>query len=250
VKLKKLKLSIIATMQRMSSWHLLFYLCLIGTCHGFLATTPLTMKRQATFSDVYCITSLGLVPIRNFRSDFTFLDQSDSERGCFDNDGRLTGNGDGYELCVVQEEDLPDVARFIVNSFGADVISLSTDLSSIERALMHPTVGLLNAYSGLVAYAEVLSGLQSRTKVRLENVNVSPPKLSGSREQKLKEAARSSLVLAVGRASKGSDWRIDVIASVELRLEVCMCFECLLYFSTVIVLFEALTHTIPLILSR
>jgi hypothetical protein len=208
----------------MSFWQELFYLCLIGTCHSFLVTTPFTVKQQAGVSDVHCITRLGLVPIRNFRSDFTFLDQSDSERGCFDKDGRLTGNGEDYELCVVQEEDLPDVARFIVNSFGADIISLSTDLSSFERSLMHPTVGLLNAYSGLVAYAEVLSGLQSRTKDRLQNVNLSPPKLLGSREEKLKQAARSSLVLAVGRASKGSDWRIDVIASVELRLEVCMCF--------------------------
>jgi hypothetical protein len=112
------------------------------------------------------------------------------------------------------------VARFVVNSFGAEAISLSSDLNSFERALMHPTVGLLNAYSGLVAYAEVLSGLQSRTKDRLTNTDISAPELSGTREEKLKQAARSSLVLAVGRASKGSDWRIDVIASVELRLEV------------------------------
>lgn len=194
-----------------------FLLCLIGTCHGFLGTIPLAVKRQAGFWNVHDLTSLDLVPIRNFRSDITFLDQSDS---CFDNDGRLVGNGEGYELCVVQEEDLPDVARFVINSFGAEAISLSSDLNSFERLLMHPTVGLLNAYSGLVAYAEVLSGLQSRTKDRLKNIDISAPKLSGTREEKLEQAARSSLVLAVGRASKGSDWRIDVIASVELRLEV------------------------------
>lgn len=195
----------------------LLLLCLIGTCHGFLGTIPLDVKRLAGFSNMHDLTSLDLVPIRNFRSDITFLDQSNS---CFDNDGRLIGNGEGYELCVVQEEDLPDVARFVVNSFGAEAISLSSDLNSFERALMHPTVGLLNAYSGLVAYAEVLSGLQSRTKDRLTNTDISAPELSGTREGKLKQAARSSLVLAVGRASKGSDWRIDVIASVELRLEV------------------------------
>jgi hypothetical protein len=195
----------------------LFFLYLIFTCHGFVGTIPLAVKRQAGFSNLHDLTSLDLIPIRNFRSDITFLDQSDS---CFDNDGRLVGNGEGYELCVVQEEDLPDVARFVVNSFGADAISFSSDLNSFERVLMQPTLGLLNAYSGLVAYAEVFSGLQSRTKDRLTNTDISAPKLSGTREEKLKQAARSSLVLAVGRPSKGSDWRIDVIASVELRLEV------------------------------
>jgi ribosomal protein S18 acetylase RimI-like enzyme len=123
---------------------------------------------------------------------------------------------------LVQEEDLPDVARFVMNAFGADVISLSQDFNRFEKALMKPTIGLLNAYSGIVAYAEVLSGMQSRTRDRIENPNLDPPDLSGkSREEKLKEAARSSLVLAVGRPSHGSDWHVDVVASVELRLEPC-----------------------------
>lgn len=101
------------------------------------------------------------------------------------------------------------------------MISLSKDFNRFEQALVKPTIGLLNAYSGIVAYAEVLSGLQSRTRDRIEHPNLDPPDLSGKNsEEQLQEAARSSLVLAVGRPSQGSDWHIDVVASVELRLEV------------------------------
>jgi hypothetical protein len=135
----------------------------------------------------------------------------------------MVGNGDEppYQLCLVQQKDLPDVARFIINAFGSDVISLSTDFGRFEKALLSPKIGLVNAYSGLVAYVEVLSGLQTRTRDRIEHPNLDPPHLSGkSRDEKIQEAAKSSLVLAVGRPSQGSDWHIDVIASVELRLEV------------------------------
>ena len=120
----------------------------------------------------------------------------------------------------MQEKDLPDVSKFIVGIFGADVISISSDLNSFERALVQPSILALNAYSGMVAYAEVFSGLTSRTKDRIVSPNVAPPPLTGkSRVEKLDEAQRHSIVLALARTS--NDWHIDVIASVELRLQPC-----------------------------
>lgn len=208
----------------MSRWRDLILIVLIGTCHSFVSNTPFATNQRAC---LLSSTSLRLVPIRKFCNDLSFLDGSDSDRCCFDREGRLLvglgDDGEEYQLCVVQNEDLPDVARFVVNAFGADVISLSNDLSSLERALLQPPARIFNAYSGLMAYIEVLSGLQSRTKDRIEEADLAPPKLSGKdREEKLKQAARSSLVLAVARKSADSDWHIDVIASVELRLEVCL----------------------------
>ena len=195
---------------------------LVGSCVGFIRNTPFASERRNGRR-----TCVELVPISKFRSELTFLDATDEYRCCFDQNGTLmVGSADKppYQLCLVQQEDLPDVARFIVNAFGADVISLSKDFNRFEKALLKPKIGLLNAYSGLVAYAEVLVGLQSRTRSRIENPNLDPPDLSGkSGDEKLQEAAKSSLVLAVGRPSQGSDWHIDVVASVELRLEVSMC---------------------------
>jgi len=204
----------LVTMMRLRG---IILLTLIGGCVCFIGNANFAAQKRQT--------PLHLVPIENFRSECKFLDESDDYRCCFDKNGTLdeVANGDGpsYQLCLVQEEDLPDVARFVVNAFGADVISLSKDFSRFEQALVKPTIGLLNAYSGIVAYAEVLSGLQSRTRDRIEDPNLNKPNLSGkTREEKLKEAAKSSLVLAVARPSQGSDWHIDVIASVELRLEV------------------------------
>lgn len=192
---------------------------IIGACVGFIPNGRLPVKRRHEFR-----TSLDLVPIKNFRSECPFLDKSDDYRYCFDRNGTLqVGNNEypPFQLCLVQAADLPDVARFIVNAFGADVISLSKDFNRFEQALVKPTVGLLNAYSGIVAYAEVLSGLQARTRDRIEHPNLAPPNLTGkTKEEKIQEAQRSSLVLVVARPSQGSDWHIDVVASVELRLEV------------------------------
>lgn len=195
---------------------LLHLLLLPLASRGFICNQP---SRKSLYRETR--SSQNLVPISKFRSEITYLDQDDSIRICLDKDGRFIDD-ETYELCLVEEEDLPDLSRFIIDAFGAEAISMSGDFSSFERALMGPTVGMLNAYSGLVAFAEVLSGLQTRTKDRIKKVDLSPPPLLGStREEKLKEAARSSLVLALGRRSKGSDWHIDVIASVELRLQPC-----------------------------
>lgn len=161
---------------------------------------------------------LALVPISKFRDQFTFLDKDDTHRCNIDKDGVLADGDDVYTLSIVEESDMPDTATFIIETFGADAIALSNDLSTLERALLQPSVGLVNAYSGIIAYAEVFAGITSRTKDR--NLDISRPVLTGeSREEKLKEAERSSLILVLGKPQAGSDWHVDVIASVELRLQ-------------------------------
>jgi len=59
-----------------------------------------------------------------------------------------------FQLGVLQEDELPDLCRFVVNAFGAEAISLSSDMTSFEKALMNPAAELLNGYSSLVAFAE------------------------------------------------------------------------------------------------
>lgn len=102
----------------------------------------------------------------------------DDFRCGFDNHGRILSNDDSsesYFLAVAEEADLPDVAKFIVTNFGADAISLSQDLITFESMLMRPAVELVNGYSGIVAFVEVLAGLRSRLKDRFENMTIEPP---------------------------------------------------------------------------
>lgn len=160
---------------------------------------------------------LWLVPVSNFRDDLTFFDKAAPFRGKIGQDGLFQDGEQTFALCILEESDIPDTSRFIIEAFGADAISLSQDLSTLERALLAPSVGLVNAYSGLVAYAEVFAGIMSRTKDR--NSDLSPPQLSGSREEKLQQAERSSLILVLGKKKPETEWNIDVIASVELRLQ-------------------------------
>jgi hypothetical protein len=174
-------------------------------------------------------TSIHLVPIRQVHQELTFLFQTDNSPWEIDGEGRYHGedvvndSSVPYELCLVEERDLPDLSRFIVQVFGADVIRLSSDLNTFERTLVQPAVGLMNGYSGIIAFCEVLTGLRSRLADRLEqaNIDLSPPNLAGlSRTEKIDAATRKSLVLALAKRSKGSDRHVDVIASIELRLQV------------------------------
>ena len=160
---------------------------------------------------------LGLVPVSKFRDQLTFLEKAAPFRGKIGQDGLFRDGEQTFALCILEESDIPDTARFVIEAFGADAISLSQDLGTLERALLAPSVGLVNAYSGLVAYAEVFAGILSRTKDR--NADISPPQLSGSREEKLQQAERSSLILVLGKKKPETEWNIDVIASVELRLQ-------------------------------
>ena len=65
----------------------------------------------------------------------SFVSDPFDTRYCLDYQGRLVGDDDDetYTLCLVQYKDLPDVSKFIVASFGAEAISLSSDLNAFER---------------------------------------------------------------------------------------------------------------------
>jgi ribosomal protein S18 acetylase RimI-like enzyme len=165
-----------------------------------------------------------MIPMREFNSDFTFLSKPDAYRRCIDPNGRLVSGP--YELSLVEESDLPDVARFVVRVFGADAIKLSQDLGSFERMLMTPAIELVNGYSGIIAFAEVLAGLRSRLSYRFQRkrIDLSPPDLKGmNRSDQINMAAGTSIVLAFAKNSSNvrNDWHTDVIASVELRLQPC-----------------------------
>lgn len=193
-------------------------------CAGFTGTpiSSFLTTGSRLQKDERLRTTVNLVPISRFTSDMTFLSSPDSYRCSIDDFGRLQGdNNEVYELCVAEEDDLPEVSRFVVEAFEPGVIALSSNLNNFEKVFFEPAVNILNGYSGLVAYAEVLSGLRSRMKGRMSKTDLSPPLLHGkSRQEKLTEAARTSLVLALAKRTKDSDWRINVIASVELRLQV------------------------------
>ncbi|EEC50528.1 predicted protein [Phaeodactylum tricornutum CCAP 1055/1] len=206
------------------------YLCLLSlswlsvTSHGF-ALSHNTLKRFAP-NKALCSppTRLDLISLVNFRDEITFFDKTDDERCCINRQGEFRPQkGDVFELALAEETDLPDVSRFIVTSFGADAIRVSQDMSTFEGMLMRPAVELVNGYSGIVAFAEVLAGLRSRLKTRIANgSDLSLPELKGrSRTEQISEATNDSIVLVLGRRHAGNDWHIDVIASVELRLQLC-----------------------------
>jgi len=163
---------------------------------------------------------LHLVPISNFRDEITFLDQPGAvidSNGCFRDESGLV-----YTLGLPEDQDLPELARFIVATFGADAIRVSQDFGELERLLLQPVTDIVNGYSSLVAFAEVLSGLRQRLGGRLEcgaSMDLSSPefgRLSATEQMRL--AARNSIVLILGRQRPESDWQIDIIGSVELAV--------------------------------
>jgi len=172
-----------------------------------------------------CITSTAsyLVPIRKFSGKFTFLSESEEYRCCIDK----FGNYGEYQLGLAEEKDLPDVSRFVVRCFGADAIRLSKDIGAFEKMLMTPAIELVNGYSGIVAFAEVLAGLRDRLSFRLKSgrrMDLSPPNLKGlNRDEKIRMAASTSIILVLAKEHSGdkNDWHSDVVASVELQLQPC-----------------------------
>jgi ribosomal protein S18 acetylase RimI-like enzyme len=179
--------------------------------------------------------------LKNFAGSIEFFSGSDAYRCCIDKNGyfydavsddgkpRDTSSAGIYELGIVEEEDLPDLCRFVVATFGADAINLSSDMSNFERMLMNPAVELLNSYSSLVAFAEVFSGTKERLLDRIQGhgsmKNILAPDLSGlTRKEKICKAERGSLILILARPVAPSDKSsssVDIIASIELRLQPC-----------------------------
>ncbi|GKY91532.1 hypothetical protein MPSEU_000126600 [Mayamaea pseudoterrestris] len=199
--------------------------------------------------------TLPLIPISNFLNEFTLVEGQDTainstsrtlsvfdENGCY-----CAEDGIVYQLGLAEEKDLPNVARFVVSTFGAEVIRVSQaawSSTSIERMLLQPAVDAVNGYSALVAFAEVLAGLRQRLSGRLhldkqqtpqspstQTIGLSPPpRLEGTpAADQVKAAASYAIVLVLGRtkeplaiqASSGEWQDMDVIGTVELQLQVC-----------------------------
>jgi hypothetical protein len=173
------------------------------------------------------LTSLSSISIRNFKDDFMSPFKS---RFPFDN-GTLRINNTMYELHVMEENDISNVAQFIVRIFGGDAINLSQNLTTLEKLIMSPTVDAVNGYSSLVAFAEVFSGLRSRSAYRFnsaKSLNIARPNLNGlSREEQIRMISSTSLVLVLVKVPQKSDNQVPstmnnpIIASIELRLQPC-----------------------------
>lgn len=181
-------------------------------------------------------TTLHLVPISSMTdlSKKTFLTSPQSFRSCIEENGTLIATdlpGPPFQLCVAEEDDLPIVSKLMIDAFGADAITLSTDLSSFERSILNPGVEAFNAYSGLVAYKEVLSGLRRRLLHRINKDNLqekmslddllSPPPIINYNDTVAESiAAKSSVILALGREQGQENAKnIEIVATVELRLQ-------------------------------
>lgn len=167
--------------------------------------------------------ALQLVPLRGFRDECTLFSDPNS-RLCFNEDGMFkTDDGQDYELCLAEDADLPQLSRFIVKSFGVDAVRISRDATSFERLLLTPALEIVNGYSGLISFAEVLVGLRQRMQHRLQTtMDLSAPRIEGLLdEEKIHVSSTTSIVLVLAKKNEGIDTDADIIASVELRLEPC-----------------------------
>lgn len=176
-----------------------------------------------------CSHALHLIPLRTYRQDILTQQRNNDNKkndssSCLDTNGKFKPDP-SFQLCVVEEDDLPDTSRFIVQSFGSEAIRMSNDMGSFEQFILRPTVELLNGYSGVVAFAEVLAGLRSRIRLRLaEQLGIQAPLLGNlGREDQIAKAAGTALVLVLAKQKEETDtnWRIEIIGSVELRLQPC-----------------------------
>lgn len=213
--------------------HPIYLLLLIVTsCWSFNPAGKFRSYRRQSFS-------LNLVPLSSF-PNVTFLSSPSSYRACIEENGTLRTDpkmNDAYyaenpfQLCIAEEDDLPDVATLTVNAFGSDVISLSGQLSPLEKALLKPGIGLINALDNSIAWVEVLSGLRSRMWYRIDaskqldnktdsGILLSPPPVTNINHSDAEAiAAKSSLILVLARPSADSNKQIDVIATVDVRLQ-------------------------------
>lgn len=172
-----------------------------------------------------------LVPLATVSEDLSALltDSSTSNRYRFkqyDNDDK--GEEAAIDFYLPEEDDLADLSKFIVQSFGADAINLSQDLNAVEQFLLSPVAGFLNGYSGLAAYTEVLAGLRQRLQTRLERPSVEAPQQleAGLTEQEqVRRASQTAVVFLLAQqqpslSATKEDGGHEIVASVELRLEL------------------------------
>lgn len=195
---------------------------LLPSCWAFLDVTviPSGAFYRQSFRERIQNVGLNLVPLARYADELSFFSESESYRCCIDSQGYFDDGEEVYELGLVEEQDLPDLCRFVVSTFGADAIRLSQDMNSFERLLMSPAAELLNGYSSLVAFAEVFSGTKQRLKGRLDSMNIARPMLDGlTRQEMIDKVEKDSLILVL--AKRGTDEeKIDIVGSIELRLQV------------------------------
>ncbi|VEU41674.1 unnamed protein product [Pseudo-nitzschia multistriata] len=214
--------------------NILTFLCLIPIGFAFIDQCHFRPKGRTSQSKCRISSSSRrfLTPLAEFDESISFFSESEKYRCCIDDKGFFSarhGSSDGsdrYELGLVEEEELPDLCKFIITAFGAEAIQLASDMNSFERMLLNPAAEFLNGYSGLVAFAEVFSGTKQRLADRFQEnpslVDISAPDLKGlSREEQIRKAERDSLVLILGKPSNDASRSIEVIASIELRLQPC-----------------------------
>ena len=78
---------------------------------------------------------LHAIPLSKFSNSISFFNDFDDNdsRCCIDSNGyfMFADNKDSssskYELYIVEESDIPDLCKFVVSTFGADIISLSQE---------------------------------------------------------------------------------------------------------------------------
>ena len=221
----------------------------VAACHSDAFQTPVNRqhgkqpmtraRRRAAPPSPPSITA-NLVPIERAwdesGADGKFSDLV-RRLGCeaFDSGGQISkGNGDEpYTLYLASgEDDLPPIASLTVEVFDSTAITLSTDLSLWEQALVQPLAGAYNSYAFAVGYTEVLSGLRKRMRNRLtsgDSVDWLAPLIpAGSGDSTEKEtalediAARSSLIFSLSRPKRDSptyEGEMESVASIELRLQ-------------------------------
>lgn len=208
-----------------------FLLFLIPCAFAFVAEQCHLGRNHRIFSRKGPSTHLHLIPLKQFDDSISFFSEADDYRCCIDEKGYFLSSMEPsapYQLGLVEEEELPDLCKFVVTVFGAEAIQLSSNMNNFERMLLNPAAEFLNGYSGMVAFAEVYSGTKQRLEGRFSKVNIGAPELNGlpSRAEKIKTVERDSLVLVVARpTSDGNDHNtfrsMEVIASIELRLQPC-----------------------------
>jgi hypothetical protein len=176
-----------------------------------------------------------LIPFRSVNHEL--LNKDDRLTELVGSDGVMVLNNTTYELSFMEENDIGNVAQFIVRIFGGDAINLSQNLTTVERLILTPAVDVVNGYSSLVAFAEVYAGLRSRSLDRFPSSNnamdvLSPPHLDGlSYEEQIRKISSTSIVivLATTTVTKSNNDRTiannvknsNIIATVELRLQPC-----------------------------
>jgi len=224
-----------------------------------VAATAFIFQHTTRYGASASATTLNLVPLSDVWDHSAKSDESSTTSfesllpnlGCksFDSGGALIippQSDVPYRIYLTtNENDLPPIAQLTIDVFDATAITLSSsyaDWSKFEQVMVDtvvsPVIGMYNSYAQAVGFTEVLSGLRKRMRNRLFNSgngkeedwlaplivpnddNDAPEDAASRTETSYEEiAARSSLILALARPTSDQNEEMEVVASVELRLQ-------------------------------